>query len=164
MSDLAISVKIKDADNNVVKEFTASIPAHYKEGHTCTANEANALSQTRKENVANFARGVQGQAALNKALADGADETALAKIVTDYDESYAFGAGGGFTRMSPEAAAILQLAQNVALKEFQRADGSLSKSKIIASDEYKARVEELRENPKIQAAAKSRLDQESEQY
>ena len=165
MSDsISLTVKVLDENKEAIREFAVALPARYAAGHTLTAAEASALNQTRKENIANYARGKQGQDALKAMIQDGKDDGDLVAHIQQREENYQFGVSSGFSKLPPLDAAILQLAQNVALKEFQRKDGSLSKSKIIQSDEYKARVEELRDNAKIKAAAESRLDEESQDY
>lgn len=136
--------------------FNVAIP--YSEGDEMLANEANALNQTRCENVRNnMASTVEDEKEKAKAEAREVDLIMLQKAITDYDGIYEFGvrSGGGRTG-DPVETEAMDVSRGIVRE-------SLKKKGIKLTDIGAAKITELARGvldkyPQIRAQARATVE------
>lgn len=87
-----------------VQGHLVEIDEPYNEGHTCTAGEADALNQTRKENVRNNVASSATRIEEKEKRTCTAEE--IQKMVSDYAADYEFGIRSGASRDPVESEAL----------------------------------------------------------
>lgn len=87
-----------------VRGVSVEIDEPYNEGHVCTNGEADALNQTRKENVRNNV--VSSADRIEEKESRKLSEAEIQKMVTDYAADYQFGVRQSVTRDPVEAEAM----------------------------------------------------------
>jgi hypothetical protein len=128
---------------------TFNVSPRYAEGHTLTANEANALNQTYFENLRNNFAG--------KAK-DGGDEGSQ-EAFAKYAEGYKFGerTGGGGGSRDPIEVEAMNLARDAVKKAIVKKGGKSGDYKAAAISAAAAKLVEA--NPVFREKAKERVEQ-----
>lgn len=161
--------RIAIGTKDVKMEFEVAQP--YDEGHVCTAAEAKALNQTRRENIANNFR-TRVQATLSGE--EGAmSEAELRKAFSDYERDYviteaAVGTGAG--TMTPLEKESRKVARDIAKAQLsasgrsvytEKTKGEFDPAKHVSKDDFDSEIARLAELDKVQKiAAKSLKDRE----
>lgn len=115
---------------------SVTLPEPFAEGHTCTANEAQALNQVFAENVRN------NLANQVKARADGEDPQS---IVDSYIKTYEFGvrSGGGGRSADP----VEREAMNIAREAVKAALAKKGRTDVKAKEISELAKQALEEKP-----------------
>lgn len=139
----------------VIQGVKFQVPAPFKEGHTCTSNEAAVLNQTLAENIRNNRSGMVDKA---KAEAEKAgtevDLVALQKALDDYITEYEFGVrrGGGFRASDPVEKEAMNIAKEKVKEALLKRGTKLSEVTAANITELAAGV--LKKYPAITEQAK----------
>ena len=139
-----------------------TISNRYSEGHTCTANEADALNQTMHENVRNN---------LAEKLKKIDDDSEAQALVDSYSADYIFGARGGGGSRDPVQTEAMNLARGKVKAALQRkghkvsGEGAVSAKRIteLAGEALAKHPEWLDTARQIVAAKRSAADETYEE-
>lgn len=145
-------------------------PAAFAEGHVCTANEANALSQVRLENIRNNTASRIKKAAEEQKIEVGAvnldttmvtvgDQTvSLRQSITDYADNYVFGARA--VRTAEPIDPIDREADKIARDAIRSALAAKKvKVKDLPEGKFDEAVEAYAARDDVRAEAKRRVNQ-----
>lgn len=138
--------------NFVIQGQNFSIYKPLKEGHVCTANEADLLNQTVTENTRNN---------LNKIVKDALDNGSFnademqAKI-DEYVKSYEFGKRSGRRPSDPVEREALNIAREIVRQAYK--DNGYKLADVETSEINRLANDLLEKNPDVRKEAKRRVE------
>lgn len=137
-----------------IAEQVVKVHTPYKEGHTCTENEAASLNQTRKENIRNNQR-----EPVQKLLKEGKNLAEISKVVLDYSKTYEFGqVGGGGHAANPTERRALLIIKGI-IEDGLRKKGV--KLDTVSAKDMSAKCRTvLDQNPQVMETAKAQIEAE----
>lgn len=156
------ALRAKQKGNTMSRNLTISgvifkLDDPYAEGHTCSAEEARALNQTRAENIRNNFASTVKETLGEATEATDAQLAELQKKLTDYAKGYVFNASGGGRAVDPIEKEARRLA--TAMVDAAMAKKGIAKSTYLKEqankDKYAANVSALAATDGVLAKAKA---------